>query len=73
MGELHLEVFRQRLKDEYDLQTICTPPTVEYKLIKEGTEYFIKSVMDLKQFKNQKNILQEPWTNLFVFCRVEDE
>lgn len=32
LGLFHLDVFRQRLKDEHDLETIVTHPAVTYKL-----------------------------------------
>ena len=31
LGMLHLDVFRQRLEDEYDLNSIITAPTVSYR------------------------------------------
>jgi translation elongation factor EF-4 len=34
LGTLHMDVFRQRLEDEYDASVIITAPTVPYK----GTE-----------------------------------
>ncbi|KAG5645058.1 Translation factor guf1 mitochondrial [Asterophora parasitica] len=33
LGTLHMDVFRQRLEDEYDANIIITAPTVPYKLI----------------------------------------
>ena len=32
IGVLHMEVFTQRLEDEYDASVIVTPPSVPYKL-----------------------------------------
>lgn len=31
LGTLHMDVFRQRLEDEYDANIIITAPTVPYK------------------------------------------
>ena len=31
LGTLHMDVFRQRLEDEYDTNIIITAPTVPYK------------------------------------------
>jgi translation elongation factor EF-4 len=31
LGSLHMDVFRQRLEDEYDANVIITAPTVPYK------------------------------------------
>ena len=36
LGALHMEVFIQRLKNEYDLDVIATPPTVPYKVETTG-------------------------------------
>ncbi|KAF7970214.1 hypothetical protein HWV62_24738 [Athelia sp. TMB] len=39
LGTLHMDVFRQRLEDEYDASVIVTAPTVPYKVIyKDRTE-----------------------------------
>ena len=32
LGILHMEVFTQRLEDEYDANVIVTPPSVPYKV-----------------------------------------
>lgn len=34
LGTLHMDVFRQRLEDEYDSNVIITAPTVPYKSMK---------------------------------------
>lgn len=31
LGMLHMDVFRQRLKDEHEMEAIMTSPTVSYK------------------------------------------
>lgn len=31
LGSLHMDVFRQRLEDEYDANIVVTAPTVPYK------------------------------------------
>jgi translation elongation factor EF-4 len=31
LGTLHMDVFRQRLEDEYDANILITSPTVPYK------------------------------------------
>ncbi|KAG2020059.1 Guf1 protein [Coprinopsis cinerea AmutBmut pab1-1] len=33
LGTLHMDVFRQRLEDEYDASVIITSPTVPYKIV----------------------------------------
>ncbi|KAK7467364.1 Translation factor guf1 mitochondrial [Stygiomarasmius scandens] len=44
LGTLHMDVFRQRLEDEYDANIIITAPTVPYKLVyRDGKEVFISN------------------------------
>ena len=38
LGTLHMEVIRERLEREYDLDLISTAPSVEYEVLKtDGT------------------------------------
>lgn len=73
LGQLHLEVFRQRLSDEFDLTTICTPPSVEYKMKVNKTEHFVRSGNDVEKFKDSRKEFFEPFVKIYVFCRAEDE
>ncbi len=42
LGLLHMDVFRQRLSQEYDLEIITTSPTVPYKvLLTDGTSVIV--------------------------------
>ncbi|KAF9077111.1 translation factor GUF1, mitochondrial [Rhodocollybia butyracea] len=64
LGTLHMDVFRQRLEDEYDANIIITAPTVPYKLVyKDGKEKFISNPTDFPDF-NESSIrvteVQEP-------------
>ncbi|KAE9394104.1 translation factor GUF1, mitochondrial [Gymnopus androsaceus JB14] len=44
LGTLHMDVFRQRLEDEYDANIIITAPTVPYKLVyRDGKERFVSN------------------------------
>ncbi|KAF6763966.1 P-loop containing nucleoside triphosphate hydrolase protein [Ephemerocybe angulata] len=44
LGTLHMDVFRQRLEDEYDSNVIITAPTVPYKIIfHDGREKLISN------------------------------
>jgi len=38
LGLLHMDVFKQRLDDEFGAQIIITTPTVTYKIVKEGSD-----------------------------------
>ncbi|KAG6830749.1 Translation factor guf1 mitochondrial [Tricholoma furcatifolium] len=44
LGTLHMDVFRQRLEDEYDANIIITAPTVPYKLVyRDNKEVFVSN------------------------------
>lgn len=43
LGTLHMDVFRQRLEDEYDANIIITAPTVPYKIVYRDKEVFISN------------------------------
>ncbi|KAF5330933.1 hypothetical protein D9619_005388 [Psilocybe cf. subviscida] len=43
LGTLHMDVFRQRLEDEYDANVIITAPTVPYKLIYHDREVIVSN------------------------------
>ena len=47
LGTLHMDVFRQRLEDEYDANVIITAPTVPYKGKFESRRHFICPVAGL--------------------------
>ncbi|PPQ64103.1 hypothetical protein CVT24_008920 [Panaeolus cyanescens] len=46
LGTLHMDVFRQRLEDEYDANVIITAPTVPYKLVYQNHEVLISNPTD---------------------------
>ncbi|CAJ0912805.1 16573_t:CDS:10 [Entrophospora sp. SA101] len=44
LGTLHMDVFRQRLEEEYGANIIITQPTVPYKVVyKDGKESFVQN------------------------------
>lgn len=43
LGTLHMDVFRQRLEDEYDANIIITAPTVPYKVVYHDREVIISN------------------------------
>ena len=47
LGMLHMDVFRQRLNDEYSVDVILTSPAVPYKCkLKNGKLIDIESALD---------------------------
>ena len=66
LGLLHLEVFQERLRREYNLDLIVTVPSVAYKIIKtSGEEEIIRTPQKLPD-QNQLNTIEEPWVALDV-------
>ena len=70
LGTLHMDVFRQRLEDEYDASVIVTAPTVPFKVVwKDGRETLISNPtefpdMEAMVFKIKK--VQEPVVNASI-------
>lgn len=60
LGLLHLDVFRQRLEQEYQVEVIVTAPSVLYKVIMEHTdeERNIESPSDFPESHQIKEILE---------------
>lgn len=46
LGTLHMDVFRQRLEDEYDANIIITAPTVPYKVIYRDQTVIVSNPTD---------------------------
>lgn len=67
LGTLHMDVFRQRLEDEYASNVIITAPTVPYKVIyhkgKQQSEEYISNPAefpDVSDTKNRVTHVEEP-------------
>jgi len=66
LGLLHLEIFQERLRREYDLDLIVTVPSVAYKVIKtNGEEIIIRTPQRLPDPTHIKGI-EEPWVKLDI-------
>ncbi|KAH9966832.1 GTP-binding protein lepa [Russula dissimulans] len=46
LGSLHMDVFRQRLEDEYDANIIVTAPTVPYKVVYRDRTVMVSNPTD---------------------------
>jgi len=66
LGILHLEIFQERLRREYNLDLIVTVPSVAYKIFKNNGEELV--IRTPQQFPNRELIdsVEEPWVNLDV-------
>jgi len=66
LGILHLEIFQERLKREYNLDLIVTLPSVAYKVFKnDGKEFIMRTP---QQFPKREVIarIEEPWVKLDI-------
>ena len=61
LGLLHMDIVRERLEREYDLDLIVTNPSTDYEVrLTNGTEIDIKSAADLPDMSEVAEI-REPW------------
>lgn len=61
LGLLHMDIIRERLEREYDLDLIVTNPSTDYQVsLSNGDELDIKSASDLPDVSKIKEI-REPW------------
>jgi GTP-binding protein LepA len=61
LGLLHLDIIRERLEREYDLDLVITNPSTDYQiLLTSGEELDIKSASNLPDVSRIKTI-SEPW------------
>ncbi|MFN8050561.1 MAG: translation elongation factor 4 [Acidimicrobiales bacterium] len=59
LGLLHMEIVRERLEREFDLNLIATAPSVEYRLVKQdGSEVVVDNPADLPPPSEFKQILE---------------
>jgi GTP-binding protein LepA len=66
LGLLHLEIFQERLRREYNLDLIVTIPSVAYKVLKTNGEKIIIRTPQRLPEQNQIEIIEEPWISLDI-------
>ncbi|OMJ11543.1 Translation factor GUF1-like protein, mitochondrial [Smittium culicis] len=75
LGTLHMDVFRQRLENEYEVSVILSHPTVPYKIItKDGAEKIVKSPADFPskvKLGYDLESLLEPFVNATIIVPNE--
>ncbi|VDB82859.1 unnamed protein product [Peniophora sp. CBMAI 1063] len=59
LGSLHMDVFRQRLEDEYDANVIITAPTVPYKVVYRDREVVVSNPTDFPDLADGTNRVKE--------------
>ncbi|MEO8691622.1 MAG: translation elongation factor 4 [Candidatus Saccharimonas sp.] len=63
LGLLHMDIVRERLEREYDLDLIVTNPSTNYQVtLSDGEELDIKSASELPDV-SRVNEIREPWIN----------
>jgi len=71
LGLLHLEIFQERLRREYNLNLTVTIPSVAYKVFKKnGEELIIRSPQKLPDPTEMEKI-EEPWVSLDIIAPKE--
>jgi GTP-binding protein LepA len=61
LGLLHMDIVRERLEREYDLELVVTNPSTDYQVVlQNGQEVDIKSAAELPDPANVSEI-REPW------------
>lgn len=63
LGLLHMDIIRERLEREYNLDLVVTNPSTDYQVtLSKGDELDIKSASDLPDVSKVAEI-REPWIN----------
>lgn len=63
LGLLHMDIIRERLEREYNLDLVVTNPSTDYQVtLSSGDELDIKSASELPDMSKVKEI-KEPWIN----------
>lgn len=71
LGLLHMDIVRERLEREFDLDLVITSPTVPYKVIlNNNTEAVIEKATDLPLAGSYRTMF-EPWADLEVITPKE--
>ncbi|MDX1469709.1 MAG: translation elongation factor 4, partial [Acidimicrobiia bacterium] len=71
LGLLHMEIVRERLEREYDLDLVATSPSVAYRVEgMNGTVYEIKSPQDLPDPADRRRVL-EPYVKAMILTPSE--
>jgi GTP-binding protein LepA len=64
LGLLHMEIVRERLEREYDLDLVATAPSVGYRVVlPDGSEQEVRSPQDLPEIHRE---IQEPYVRALV-------
>ncbi len=66
LGMLHLEILKERLEREFNVDLVVTVPSVAYRIyVRSGAESIIKSALELPDPSHIDRI-EEPWVKLDI-------
>ena len=67
LGLLHMEVIQERLEQEYDLDLVCTAPSVVYEVeFTDGTHTMIQNPAEFPKDKTKIKKTEEPFANVEI-------
>ena len=67
LGLLHMEVVQERLEDEFDLDIMCTAPSVVYEVtFTDGTSQFIQNPADFPKDRTKIKETKEPFADVNI-------
>lgn len=68
LGLLHLDIVRERLEREFDLDILVTAPSVAYEIIKSDKSR--EKIANPSELPDAGNYLEiyEPWAKIAIFC-----
>ena len=71
LGLFHMEIVRERLEREYDLELLATAPSVEYHVItRQGETVIVKGPADLPP-EGEIAEIHEPWMDIQIWTPSE--
>jgi GTP-binding protein LepA len=71
LGLLHMDIVRERLEREYDLELLATTPTVEYEVIlTDRTVVEVHSPVDMPD-RSRIDQIREPYIRATILCPKE--
>ncbi|MFA6861231.1 MAG: translation elongation factor 4 [Bacilli bacterium] len=69
LGLLHMEVIQERLEEEYDLDLVCTAPSVNFEVnFTDGTTKFIQNPADFPKDRTKIKSTLEPFAKVDIMA-----
>lgn len=69
LGLLHMEVVQERLEEEFDLDIMCTAPSVVYEVVfTDNSVQFIQNPADFPKDRTKIKETLEPFANVNIMC-----